>query len=70
MYLKIRTEVQWMGGWMLGLADGWVGVKAVSIIAYSNQKFAEQFYFWSLHSFSSTLIIGNHARKATNSVAS
>jgi hypothetical protein len=28
----------WMGRWM----DGWVGVKAVLRIAYSNQKFNKQ----------------------------
>ena len=28
----------WMGGWVGGWMDGWMGVKAVSRIAYSNQK--------------------------------
>ena len=27
-----------MGGWMCGWIDGWMGVKAVLRIAYSNKK--------------------------------
>jgi hypothetical protein len=35
----------WMGGWVDELVDGWVEVKAVLRIAYSNQKRFSFFIF-------------------------